>query len=269
MEKKIRQTTLNRNPIIWAKDAWFLAKPFWISPDSPNKYIAYILITVVITFNLLMIAASVAINKWYNKFYDALQNYDKTSFYKLLMIFCIIAFAYITFAVLSYLFRKFLEIRWRKWLTQYYMDKWFANKAYYKTKFLSEISDNPDQRISEDINSFIVLFMDITLGLMNSVVTLCSFVIILWTLSGPLKFTLGGHHIVIYGYIVWATILYAIIGTYITFKIGRPLIKLQYEQQAYAADFRFGLMRVREYSENIAFYNGEPQEKVELTKRFT
>lgn len=266
MSGNIRQTTFNRSPVIWIKDAWFLAKPYWTSND---KYKATVLIVVVITFNLLMVAASVAINKWYNKFYDALQNYDKADFYHLLLVFCIIAFSNIAFAVLAYYFRKTLEIRWRKWLTAYYLDKWFKEKSYYKTKFLSEISDNPDQRISEDINGFITLLLDLSLGLINSIVTLCSFVIILWTISGPLNFTLGGHHFIIHGYIVWAAVLYAIAGTYITFKIGKPLIKLQYQQQAYEADFRFGLMHVREYSENIAFYNGEAQEKSTLITRFT
>ncbi|MCE3268812.1 MAG: transporter ATP-binding protein [Burkholderiales bacterium] len=266
MDKKAkRQSTSNRSPLIWIKDAWFLARPYWTGPD---KYKAIALITIVIIFNLLMVAVSVIVNKWYNNFYSALQNYNKASFYKLILIFFIIAFANIVFAVLAYYFRKILEIRWRRWLTAYYLDKWFQSKAYYKTKFLSEISDNPDQRISSDVNSFIVLVMDLLLGLINSVVTLCSFIIILWTIVGPLKFTLAGHHIIIYGYIVWACILYAIAGTYITFKIGRPLIKLDYQQQAYEADFRFGLMRIREHSENIAFYNGEAQEKSELNNRF-
>jgi vitamin B12/bleomycin/antimicrobial peptide transport system ATP-binding/permease protein len=260
-----RQSTFNRNPIIWVKDAWFLARPYWQSPD---RFKAITLIIVVIILNLLMVGASVAANKWYNKFYDAIQNFDIKSFYHQLVIFGIIAFSNIAFGVLAYYFRKILEIRWRRWLTTYYMDKWFQGKSYYKTNFLSEISDNPDQRISEDTNSFIVLFLDLTLGFITSVVSLCSFSVILWTISGPLKFMLGSYHIVIPGYMLWAAILYAIVGTYITFKIGKPLIKLDYQQQAYAADFRFGLMHVREYSESIAFYNGEPQEKAELNKRF-
>jgi putative ATP-binding cassette transporter len=266
MNHKTEQSTFNRNPIIWAKDAWFLARPYWKGPD---RYRATALITIVIILNLLTVGLSVAINKWYNKFYDAIQNYDKASFYKLILVFCALAFTSIAFSVLAYYFRKILEIRWRRWLTSHYLDKWFSSKAYYKTKFLSIVSDNPDQRISEDINSFIVLLLTLSLGLMNSIVTLCSFVAILWTIVGPLKFTFDGHYIVIHGYIVWACLLYAIAGTYITFKIGKPLIKLDYQQQAYEADFRFGLMRVREHSENIAFYNGEPQEKAGLTTRFT
>src|SRR6185437_6453025 len=156
--KKIRQTTLNRNPIIWAKDAWFLAKPYW---NSSEKYKAIALITTVIRFNLLMVATSVVFNKWNNVFYDTLQDFNKIKFYQQIIKFGYIVVFFITCAVLAYYFRKILEIRWRRWLTSYYLDKWFTSKAYYKTKFLSEVSDNPDQRISEDINSFIVLFMDV------------------------------------------------------------------------------------------------------------
>ncbi|MCC2644325.1 MAG: transporter ATP-binding protein [Burkholderiales bacterium] len=267
MDKKAkRQSTSNRSPLIWIKDAWFLARPYWTGPD---KYKATALITVVIIFNLLMVATSVVFNKWNNAFYNTLQNFDKVKFYQLIIKFCFIAIFSITCAVLAYYFRKILEIRWRRWLTAYYLDKWFQSKAYYKTKFLSQVSDNPDQRISDDINSFIVLVMELSLGLINAIVTLCSFSVILWTLSGSLKFMLSYYHIVIPGYMLWVAILYALIGTYITFKIGRPLIKLDYQQQAYEADFRFGLMRIREHSENIAFYNGETQEKIILTNRFT
>lgn len=261
-----KQSTSNRSPITWIKDAWFLARPYW---TSDQKYKSLGLISLVIIFNLLTVYMTVMFNKWSNGFYDAIQHYNKPVFIHLLYKFGIMAVFYIFFQVMAYYFRKFLEIRWRKWLTSYYLSEWFNKKSYYKTRFLSEISDNPDQRISEDINSFIVLSLDLTLGLLNSIVTLVSFIIILWKISGFIQFTVGGHHIVITGYMVYAALLYAIIGTYITFKIGKPLIKLDFQQQAYEADFRYGLMRVREYSENIAFYKGEKQEKTGLTNRFT
>lgn len=261
-----RQSTLNRDPRVWIKDAWGLARPFWVS-ENKNKSI--ILLTLVIIFNLLVVYMSVLFNKWYNGFYDSLQHYNKPMFMHYIYKFIIMAVFYIAFQVLSYYFRKLLEIKWRKWSTKYYIEKWHAKKAYYKTMFVNEISDNPDQRISADVNSFIVLVMSLTLGLLNSVVTLCSFSVILWKISGPLVFNFHNHHFVIPGYMLFAAILYAIIGTYVTFKIGRPLIKLDYEQQAYEADFRFGLMRIREHAENIAFYNGESVEKHNLIDKFT
>ncbi|MBY0380110.1 MAG: ABC transporter ATP-binding protein/permease, partial [Burkholderiales bacterium] len=247
------QTTLNRKPILWIKDCITLAKPFWVGTE---KFKAIALITLVIGLNLGQVGMTVLINKWYNGFYNALQNFNKPAFTSLIIKFCILAFIAITFSVLAYYFRKLLEIKWRKWLVNYYISRWFSSKAFYKTKFLNKISDNPDQRISEDINSFIVLTLDLSLGLLNSGVTLFSFVIILWNLSGNWSFTIYGHDFTIYGYMVWAALIYAIFGTYITFKIGKPLISLDYQQQAYEASFRYSLVRVRENSESIAFFNG-------------
>lgn len=255
-----------RTPWQSIKDCWHLAKPYWASED---KWRAIGLIAVVIIFNLLVVYMSVLFNKWNNAFYDSIQHYDKAAFGKLIIKFCYYAIFYILFQIISYLFRKTLEIRWRKWLTNYYVNNWFTKHAYYKTRFLSNYVDNPDQRISQDINGFIGTVLDLSLGLVSNLVSLLSFVFILYSISGPLAFTLGGQHIVINGYMVWVALLYAVIGTYITFLIGRPLIKLNFKQENYEADFRFGLMRVREYAENIAFYHGESQEKRSLKEKFT
>ena len=255
-----------RNPIKWIKDAWHLARPYW---KSEERYKAIGLLSIVIICNLLFVYMTVVSNSWSNKFYDSIQHYDKVAFYKLLVKFGYIAFFYIGFQILSSYFRKFLEIRWRRWLTRYYLTEWFSKKAHYKLRFLDRSNDNPDQRISEDINSFISLFLDLTLGLISSTVSLASFVVILWHVGGVLSFAVQGHHITLPGYMVWAALIYAIIGTYILFKIGKPLIKLNFMQEAYEADFRYGLVRIREYSENIAFYSGEQQEKLDLVGRFT
>ncbi|MFN8770780.1 MAG: ABC transporter ATP-binding protein/permease [Neisseriaceae bacterium] len=252
-----QQTTINQKPLTWIKDCITLAKPFWISSE---KYKAISLITIIIILNLAQVWITVILNKWYNSFYTALQNYDKASFSILIIRFCFIAFIAITCGVLASLFLKFLEIKWRKWLINYYLNNWFNDKAFYKTRFLDQISDNPDQRISEDINSFIILTLSLTLGLLNSLVTLFSFIFILWNLSGNLNFSIGTEHFTIYGYLVWAALIYAIIGTYITFKIGKPLVKLDFQQQAYEAGFRYSLVRIREYNENIAFFSGENKE---------
>lgn len=260
------QSTFNRNPKIWLKDAWYLTRPYWV---SDQKYKSLGLIAIVIIFNLLTVYMTVLSNKWYNGFYDAIQHYDKKAFINFIYKFFVIAFFYILFQIISYYCRKFLEIGWRRWLTNFYLNEWFNKKSFYKTRFLGERGDNPDQRISEDIDSFITSTLDLTLGLLNSVVTLVSFVIILWKISGVLEFNFLNHHYSIGGYMVYVALFYAIIGTYLTFKVGKKLIKLNFQQQLYEADFRYNLMRVREYSENIAFYNGEAQEQSGLTKRFT
>ena len=261
-----RQTSVPRPIIQWISDAWFLAKPYWISRD---RYIAIALISGVVILNLLMVYLSVQFNSWYNLFYDAIQKYDRIAFFHLIGKWSWLAIIYVIFAVLAFYLRKLLEVRWRRWLTKYYLDMWFSSGAYHKNKYLEKRSDNPDQRISEDINSFLILLLDLSLGLITSVVTLVSFVSILWGLSGSLKFTMFGHNIAIHGYMVWVALIYAGIGTYITFKIGKPLVKLDFYQQAYEADFRFSLTRVREHSENIAFYKGESQEKQNLLMRYS
>lgn len=247
------------------KDCWYLAKPYWASED---KYKAIGLVSVVITLNLLSVYVSVLFNKWNNKFYDAIQKFDKESFYHLLVQFTYYAFTAIALAVFAYWVRKMLEIRWRKWITQYYIANWLDEYAYYKTRFITDYADNPDQRISQDLSAFIVTVLDLTLGFISNLVSLFSFVFILYSLSGPLVFSLFGEKFSLSGYMVWVALAYAAIGTLITFILGRPLIKLNYQQENVEADFRFGLMRVREYSESIAFYNGEKQEKISLNNKF-
>ena len=259
-----KKTVYNRKPLQWLKDAWHLAKPYW---KSEERFKAYALIAMVIILNLAYVYVTVVANSWYNSFYDALQRYDKALFIPLVIKFGWIAFFNVLFQLVSYYIRKFLEIGWRRWMTDKYIHNWLSNQSYYKTRFTTAI-DNPDQRISEDINSFIGLTLDLSLGLITSLVSLFSFVTILWNLSGNFSFNFAGHGWSIHGYLVWLAVLYAGVGTYITFKIGRPLIKLDFQQQAYEADFRFGLLRVREYSEDIAFYQGEAQEKSGLTSKF-
>lgn len=255
-----------RKPIQWLKDSWHLARPYWTSEE---KWRAIALVSIVIVFNLLTVYMSVLFNKWNNSMYDSLQSFEAHKFYQLMIKFGFLAFFYILFQIVSYYFRKVLEIRWRRWMTNSYLSNWLSHKAYYKTRFIADYVDNPDQRISEDINSFIGTSLGLTLGFISNIVSLFSFVFILWGLSGALSFTVFAHKISIPGYMVWVALLYAIVGTYITFKIGKPLIKLNFRQETLEANFRFGLMRVREYGENIAFYQGEKEEKQSLTTKFS
>lgn len=259
-------SSFKRNPFKWAKDAWYLARPYWTSEE---KWLAIGLVVSVITLNLLTVYISVQVNKWYNGMYDSLQQFDKVAFYKSIIKFCYLAFSSILFQIIAFYCQSSLDIRWRRWMTKEYLNNWLKDHAYYKTRFIKNFVDNPDQRISEDINSFISSTLGFTLGLISNVVSLCSFVVILWGLSGPLSFVWSGHHITIEGYMVWVALLYAIVGTYITFKIGRPLVRLNFMQENLEANFRYGLMRVREYGENIAFYKGESQERQGLMSRFT
>ena len=249
----------------WFKDAWHLARPYWKSSERKS---AWTLLIASILFTLSSVAMTVVLNYWHRYFYNALQRYDVAAFQWALVLFTIIVFIYIGLSIASFYCRKILEIRWRKWLTDYYIARWMHTRAYYNSQFTRTWSDNPDQRISQDIGDFISMLLTITLDFLSAMATMAAFIVVLWNLSGLLPLSAIGLDFGIPGYMVWAALLYAVIGTWITFKIGRPLINLNYQQQQFEADFRFGLMRVREHNENIAFYEGEPHEHKQLDARF-
>src|SRR5262249_22353440 len=161
-----------------------------------------------------------------------------------------------------------LEMRWRVWLTRRYVQAWMDKQVYYRLELEHHGTDNPDQRIAEDLRLVTSNTLALSLGLLSSVVTLVSFVGILWTISGPLSFTLAGHDLTIPGYMVWAAIVYALFGSVLTHLIGRPLIALNFQEQRLEADFRYSLVRLRENSEGVALYRGEPHEQVGLLDRF-
>lgn len=246
-------------------NVWGLVRPYWSGDDRRR---AWGLLLTVIALNLALIAIEVGLNNWNNSFYNALQNLDGGAFRRALLEFCALATAFILVAVYAQYLQQMLQIRWRQWLTRFVLDQWLGNQAYYRIAQLDPPVDNPDQRIAEDINQFTANTLDLSLGLMRAVVTLLSFLTILWTLSGTLSFVLAGRAISIPGYMVWVALLYSVAGSWLALKIGYPLIRLNFQQQRYEADFRFGLIRVRENAEAVALYRGEPAERGELGRRF-
>lgn len=234
---------------------WSIVRPYW---SSQERVISGLLLGAVIALNLGAVYIMVLINSWYALFYDALQNYNLSDFSYQLGRFCVLAAVYIGVVVYRVYLRQMLQIRWRNWLTQRYVRRWLHNDAYYHLQLgANRAADNPDQRISEDINGFISQTLILGLGLLESVVTLASFAVILWGLSGPL--TVWG--VTIPGYMLWAAVLYALVGSWLAHRIGRPLIPLNYQQQQYEANLRFALVRVRENAEQIALYRGERAEQ--------
>ncbi len=199
-------------------------------------------------------------------FFNALQDYDLSAFSYQLGRFCVLAALYIAAAVYRVYLRQMLQIRWRNWLTDRYVSRWLHNDAYYHLQLSdNRAADNPDQRIAEDINGFVNQTLVLGLGLLESVVTLASFSLILWDLSGSLS--IGG--LVIPGYMLWAAILYAILGSWLTHVIGYPLVPLNYQQQQFEANLRFALVRVRENAEQIAIYGGERAEQGGIGSAFS
>lgn len=248
------------------RSAWKIARAYWFSEE---KWSAWRLLIAVVTLNLSLVFITVQINVWHSFFYQVIQDYDYAGFLDAVMQFAILAGLFIIVRGIQIYVRMLLHINWRRWLTDRYLSEWLHKKTYYRLQLLAGSSaDNPDQRISEDIELFVGLTLRLSLDVLQDVVTVSSFVVILWNLSGVIIFNFGGIDITVYGYLVWAAFLYAGLGTYWTIKVGRPLVKLEYEQQRYEADFRYSLVRVRDNAESIALYAGEGQEKVNCLRHF-
>jgi len=243
---------------------WQLAAPYW---KSEEKGRAWTLLLATVGLTLFMVFMDVQFNLWQKNFYNSLEQKQESAFWSLLLYFCGLATVYIIAAVYQVYLASMLQMRWRAWLTRHYLAIWMKRDTFYRME-LQRTTDNPDQRISEDVRDFTGNTLNLTLGVINSVVTLVSFVGILWVVSGPLSFTLKGHAFTIPGYMVFAAIIYAIGGTFITYYLGRPLIRLSNQQQQREADFRFGLMRIRENAEGVALYRGGANEAALSADRF-
>ena len=238
-----------------------IAKPYW---KSAERYGAGLLLAVIVGLNLFQVYLSVLFNQWNNAFYNALQNKQLDVFWHQLLVFSGLAAAFITTAVYQYYLNQMLQIRWRRWMTDQFLERWMDNQAYYRIQLKGQSSDNPDQRIADDVRLFISYSLNLGLGLLSSVVTLVSFVAILWGLSGTL--TVAGYAIP--GYMVWVALVYAVVGSYLVQFFGKPLIRLNFDQQRYEADFRFSMARLRENTEAVAFYGGEKDETGHFRERF-
>lgn len=239
---------------------WEMTTPYWRSEEKGK---AWLLLFAVVALTLFSVAISVWINSWYKDFYNALQKKDEAAFWQLILYFCGIAAVAILAAVYRLYLTQMLTIRWRAWLTEKHFARWLGHKNYYQLE-QGGYTDNPDQRISEDLNSFTTNTLGLALGLLRTIVSLVSFSIILWGVSGSIE--VFGYTIP--GYMFWCALVYAAVGSWLTHLIGRRLIGLNNNLQRFEADLRFSMVRVRENAESIALYNGEPNENKRLSSRF-
>ena len=243
-----------------------LTARYWKSSEKKSAW-AYLLGIIVLT--IAAVYMTLLLNDWFNEFYSALQNYDADAVYHGLIKFTGLAFAHIAFAVYAYYLQQKLALRWRRWMTEEYLSRWTSHQMFYRMEMFSGgLSDNPDQRISEDINLFTARTLSFMSGLLRAITTIFCFIFVLWSLSEPLSFEIGGNTYHIYGYLVWTALAYSILGTWITHKVGHKLVGLNFIQQKMEADFRYAMVRLRETAETVAFYNGAPQEKKILGTRF-
>jgi putative ATP-binding cassette transporter len=244
---------------------WRISAPYFYSED---KWPGRLLLAALIAIELGVVAITVLVNQWNNAFYNALQDRDWDVFVYQIGYFTVLAFAFIALKVYQLYLNQWLQMRWRRWMTQRYLNLWLDDSNHYRMQLLGDAADNPDQRIAEDLQLFSVRALRIGLGLLNAIVTIISFVFILWGLSNAAPLQVFGAPIDIPGYLVWAALLYSIGGTVFAHWIGRPLIRLIFEQQRYEADFRFNLVRTRENSEQVALLRGERAESARLIDRF-
>ena len=243
-----------------------LAVPYF---KSEQKWFALGMLAVVIGLQLFGVWLDIRFNKWNNDFYSALQNKDWPSFaYQLFVVFSWIAALSIVSGVYQTYMSQWLRIRWREWMVGRYLGRWMGGARHYRMRLSENAADNPDQRIAEDTQQFVDGTLSIGVAMLGQIVTLVSFIVILWNLSSDKPLLLFGQSYNIPGYLVWTSLGYAIIGTFFAHWIGKPLVRLNFMQQRYEADFRFALVRDRENGEEIALLRGEPAERVQLGNRF-
>jgi len=244
---------------------WRIAAPYFYSED---RWAGRGLLAAVIATELASVFLTVLFNRWNNVFYNALQERDQAVFTYQIGYFGVLATFWVALRVYQLYLNQWLQIRWRQWMTARYLGGWLHDANHYRMQLLGDAADNPDQRIADDTQRFVEQTLALGIGLLSAVVTLVSFIFILWGLSNEAPLHLFGRDIPIPGYLVWGALIYALLGTVLTHLIGWPLVELNFQQQRYEADFRFNLVRARENAEQIALLHGEPVERTRLLSRF-
>ncbi|MCB6182524.1 ABC transporter ATP-binding protein/permease [Leeia sp. TBRC 13508] len=245
----------------WGRQIADIAWPYFC-PKRSKKPLATV--ALLLLFTLFSVRMNVLFSFWYNGFYNALQKVDAKAFWLFLAIFSVLATIHVVRALLYYYLQQSFQIRWRVWLNERFLGRWTKEQAYFRTQYLAEDADNPDQRIQQDINTFTDSTMTLSLGLVDAVVSLIEFTTILWGLSGALH--LFGTDIP--RAMVFLVYIYVFIATLLAIRIGRPLVKLNFLNEQLSANYRYALIRLREYGESVAFFKGEKIERGILDNRF-
>lgn len=255
---------LRTQPRFW-HDLWRLVAPYWF---GEKRWVARGLLAFLIAINLGLVYVNVLFNEWYGRFYNALQELNYPVFKEEILFFGGLASIYIGVQILRIYMNQMLTIKWRTWLVGKFLNRYLSEQVYYRLQLGEAKADNPDQRLADDVSQLTATTLTLSLGLLSAIVTFVTFAGLLWVQSGPLTFSLGETEITIPGYMLWAALLYAIFGTWMTHKIGRPLIQLNFQQERVEADFRYALIRARDHAEGIALYRGEIREEHTLADLF-
>jgi putative ATP-binding cassette transporter len=244
---------------------WRLARGYYAGEERRT---AWMLTAGVVGLTLVQIAIQVRFNLWNRDFFNALEARDRGAFFGQMGTFLLLTVASMVVAVFQLYVRQLLQLRWREWLVFRLQGRWLAGSRHYQMNFLPDSADNPDQRISENTRWATAMAVDMAVGLFQSAVMLISFVGILWTLSGPLQVAFGSNQFDIPGYMVFAALIYAVIGSTLTYFIGRPMVDINIRRNEAESDHRFALIRIRESSEGVALIRGEPDEERGLRRSF-
>lgn len=246
---------------VWGRQFWSLTAAFF-SPRRDWRPLATLLLILLLT--LCAVRLDVLLSDWSNTMYTSLQKLDSSGFWRAMALFAILATAHVLRVLIEFYIQQAFTIRWRVWLNEELLSRWLARQTYYRTQYLDTPIDNPDQRIQQDVATFVEMSLALSMGVINALVSTFAFTAILWTLSGPLS-AMG---VEVPRGMVFLVFAYVIIATVFAVKIGRPLIMLNFLNERFNADYRYALVRLREYSESIAFYAGEKVEGALLRSRF-
>ncbi len=254
---------------------WALSRPYWYAdewadiPLGPwsfrmrERWVARATLAVIVVLSILSVYALKLLNDWSARFYNALQDKNEAVFWTELIYWIVIVAIYIVIAVYRQWLQQFLTIRWRRWLSEVYFREWLTDRTYYRMEMIGHGADNPEQRIEQDCNSFTTQTLSLSLNLLSQIMTVATFVVVLWNLSGSFTLPIFGG-VAIPGYMMWVAVIYSLLGSILTYMIGRPLVRSYFMMERYNADFRYRMTRVRENAESIALYNGEANEKGQL-----
>ncbi|PLC51864.1 ABC transporter ATP-binding protein [Pollutimonas subterranea] len=247
---------------VWGRQFWSLTAAYFL-PRRDWRPLATLLLILFLT--LCAVRLDVLLSDWSNTMYTSLQNLDSTGFWRAMVLFAILATVHVLRVLIEFYVQQAFTIRWRVWLNEELLSRWLDRQTYYRTQYLDTPIDNPDQRIQQDVATFVEMSLVLSMGVVNALVSTFAFTLILWTLSGPLS-AMG---VELPRGMVFLVFAYVIIATVFAVKIGRPLIMLNFLNERFNADYRYALVRLREYSESIAFYAGEKVEGALLRSRFT
>ena len=263
----IRQITRLADPYFATNDRRDLQITGFGARHVTESRFANALVVALVVISQLQVAINVRLSFFNRDWFNAIQTKDSAVFWSLLFgVFCFWAAIYVVSNLVEYYTESVLKIRWRRWMTERYYGLWLDDGGLYRTALVGQAADNPDQRISEDVRNFISSTYAFSINLLSTVSTLVSFSIILWTI--PADFTIPGTDITVPGLPFWVALVFSIVGTWLTHLIGKPLVRLDFRQERYEADFRFTLARLREYSEQVALLRGENAERRILGGRF-